>query len=161
MSEINNNIHEYFMKSAIEQAEIARNIDETPVGCVIVKDGRIIATGYNRRECDRNAVSHAEIAAIEAACEITGFWRLVDCDLYVTLEPCPMCGGAIINSRIRRVIYGCEDKKAGVFGSVINLNDYNFNHKPEIISGVLREQASKMLSDFFYDLRKRKTKNQF
>jgi tRNA(adenine34) deaminase len=146
------------MKLAIEQAEIARNIDETPVGCVIVKDGKIISTGYNRRECEQNAISHAEITAIKTACEVTGFWRLVDCDLYVTLEPCPMCGGAIINSRIRRVIYGCEDKKSGAFGSVINLNDYNFNHKPEIIGGVLREETSSMLSEFFSDLRKRKAK---
>ena len=158
MSEINN-IHEYFMELAIEQAKIACNIDETPVGCVIVKEGEVIAAGYNRRECDQNALSHAEMTAIKIACEVTGFWRLVDCDLYVTLEPCPMCGGAIINSRIRRVIYGCEDKKAGAFGSIINLNDYNFNHKPEIISGVFREKTSRMLSDFFYNLREKKKIN--
>lgn len=148
-----NNPHEYFMKMAIEQAEIARNIDEAPIGCVIVENGRVVGTGYNRRECDQNALSHAEIAAIKTACENTGFWRLVDCDIYVTLEPCPMCAGAIINSRIKRVIYGCEDRKAGAFGSVVNLNDYGFNHKPEIIGGVFREQTSKMLSDFFYNLR--------
>ena len=150
------NTHEYFMRLAIEQAEIARSINEAPVGCVIVKDGQIISVGYNRRECDQNALSHAEITAIKIACEVTGYWRLVDCDLYVTLEPCPMCGGAIINSRISRVIFGCEDKKSGAFGSVINLNEYNFNHKPEVIGGVLGEETSKILSDFFYDLRKNK-----
>ena len=149
-------MHEYFMKAAIEQAKTARSIDETPVGCVIVKDGQIISSGYNRRECDQSALNHAEMTAIKIACEVTGFWRLVDCDLYVTLEPCPMCGGAIINSRIKRVIYGCEDKKAGAFGGVINLNDYNFNHKPEVIGGIFREETSKMLSDFFYNLRKNK-----
>ena len=147
---------EYFMEKALEQAEIAKSINETPIGCVIVENGEIVATGYNRRESDQNALAHAEIAAIKTACGKIGFWRLTECDLYVTLEPCPMCAGAIINARIRRVIFGAFDKKSGAFGSVINLNDYPFNHKPEIISGVLGDQSGAMLSGFFTDLRKSK-----
>ena len=144
---------EYYMKKALEQAEIARSINETPIGCVIVENNKIIASGYNRRENDQNALAHAEITAIKTACEKTGFWRLTECDLYVTLEPCPMCAGAIINARIKRVIFGASDKKSGAFGSVINLNDYPFNHKPEIIGGVLADKASAMLSGFFRELR--------
>ena len=146
---------EYFMQKALEQAEIAKNINETPIGCVIVENGKIIAAGYNRRENDQNALAHAEIAAIKTACEKTGFWRLTECDIYVTLEPCPMCAGAIINSRIKRVIFGAFDRKSGAFGSVINLNDYPFNHKPEVIGGVLAEKSSIMLSEFFRDLRRK------
>ncbi|MCL1859887.1 MAG: tRNA adenosine(34) deaminase TadA [Oscillospiraceae bacterium] len=152
----NSEYFEYFMEKALEQAEIAKNINETPVGCVIVENNKIIATGYNRRESDQNALAHAEIAAIKAACEKTGFWRLTECDLYVTLEPCPMCAGAIINSRIKRVIFGAFDKKSGAFGSVINLNDYPFNHKPDIISGVLEKKSGIILSEFFKDLRENK-----
>jgi len=144
---------EYFMKKALEQAEIARSIKETPVGCVIVENNKIIASGYNRRENDQSALAHAEIAAIKTACEKIGYWRLTECDLYVTLEPCPMCAGAIINSRIKRVIFGAFDKKSGAFGSVINLNDYPFNHKPEIIGGVLADKSSFILSEFFTELR--------
>jgi len=142
-----------YMKKALGLAETAKKIGEVPVGCVIVKDNKIIASGYNRRENDKNALAHAEIAAIRTACEKTGFWRLDSCDLFVTLEPCPMCAGAIINSRIRRVIFGASDKKAGAFGSVINLNDYQFNHKPEITSGIFEEKASALLSGFFSELR--------
>jgi len=144
------------MKKALEQAKTAKNINEVPVGCVIVKDGGIIASGYNRRENDQNALAHAEIAAIKTACEKTGFWRLDGCDLYVTLEPCAMCAGAIINSRINRVIFGAFDKKSGAFGGVINLNDYPFNHKPEIISGVCGEESEILLKEFFSDLRRGK-----
>jgi len=149
---------EYFMEKALEQAEIAKSINETPIGCVIVDSSinKIIASGYNRRERDQNALAHAEMTAIKTACEKTGFWRLIDCDLYVTLEPCPMCAGAIINSRIKRVIFGASDKKSGAFGGVINLNDYPFNHKPAIISGILADKASFMISSFFADLRKSK-----
>ena len=143
----------FFMKKALELAETAKNIDEVPVGCVIVRDKRIIASGYNRRESDQNALAHAEITAIRTACEKTGFWRLDDCDLYVTLEPCPMCAGAIINSRIKRVIFGAYDKKSGAFGSVINMNDYPFNHKPEIVSGLFEDKSGAMLSEFFSKLR--------
>ena len=149
---------EYFMEKALEQAEIAKSINETPIGCVIVQENKIIATGYNRRESDQDTLAHAEIAAIKTACEKTGFWRLTECELYVTLEPCPMCAGAIINARIKRVIFGAHDKKSGAFGSVINLNDYPFNHKPEIISGVLADKAGFILSGFFSDLRKSKEK---
>ena len=144
---------EYFMKKALEQAEIARSIKETPVGCVIVENNKIIASGYNRRENDQSALAHAEITAIKTACEKIGYWRLTECDLYVTLEPCPMCAGAIINSRIKRVIFGAFDKKSGAFGSVINLNEYPFNHKPEIIGGVLADKSSFILSEFFTELR--------
>jgi len=146
---------EYFMEKALEQAEIARSIGETPVGCVITENKKIIATGYNRRESDQNAASHAEMAAIKTACEKTGFWRLTECELYVTLEPCPMCAGAIINSRIKRVVFGAFDKKSGAFGSVINLNDFPFNHKPEVTGGVLAERSSAMLSAFFRGLREK------
>lgn len=147
--------HEYFMEKAIEWAGVANQMDEAPVGCVITQDEKIIAAGYNRRENDQNALAHAELAAIKTACEKTGFWRLNECDLYVTLEPCPMCAGAIINARIRRVIFGAFDKKSGAFGSVVNLNDFGFNHKPEIIGGVLAEKAGALLSAFFSDLRKK------
>ena len=145
-----------FMGKALEQAEIAKSINETPIGCVIVANNKIIASGYNRRENDQNALAHAEIMAIKTACEKIGYWRLTECDLYVTLEPCPMCAGAIISARIKRVIFGAFDKKAGAFGSVINLNDYPFNHKPEVISGVLAEKAGNMLSEFFKGLRENK-----
>ena len=145
--------HEYFMEKALKQAEIAKSINETPVGCVIVAAQKIIAAGYNRRESDQDATAHAEMLAIKTACEKIGYWRLTECDLYVTLEPCPMCAGAIINARIRRVIFGAYDKKAGAFGSVINLNDYPFNHKPEVIGGVLSDRAGEMLSGFFRGLR--------
>ena len=146
---------EYFMEKALEQAEAAMGMDEAPVGCVIAQNEKIIASGHNRRETDQNALAHAEIMAIKEACEKTGFWRLDECDLYVTLEPCPMCAGAIINSRIRRVVFGAADPKSGAFGSVLNLNDHPFNHKPEIIGGVLADISGAMLSAFFADLRKK------
>ena len=148
----------FFMKKALEQAETAKNINEVPVGCVIVRNGEIIASGYNRRENDQSSLAHAEIAAIRTACEKTGFWRLDGCDLYATLEPCAMCAGAIINSRIKRVIFGAFDRKAGAFGSVINLIDYPFNHKPEITGGVLENESGVLLREFFSDLRKNKNK---
>ena len=151
---------ECFMQKALEQAEAAGSIGEAPVGCVITQNEKIIASGHNRRENDQNALAHAEIAAIKTACDKTGFWRLDGCDLYVTLEPCPMCAGAIINARIRRVIFGAFDPKSGAFGSVINLNDYPFNHKPEITGGVLAGKSGAMLSAFFAELRK-KQKNLF
>ena len=143
----------FYMEKALEQAKTAKNINEVPVGCVIARNGGIIASGYNRRENDRDALAHAEIAAIKTACEKTGSWRLDSCDLYVTLEPCAMCAGAIINSRIRRVIFGAADKKSGAFGGVINLNDYPFNHKPDIKGGVLENEAGALLREFFSDLR--------
>jgi tRNA(adenine34) deaminase len=141
------------MREALKLAESAGSMGEVPIGCVIVHQNKIIASGYNRRECDQNAIAHAEIAAIKNACEKIGYWRLCGCDLYVTLEPCAMCAGAVINSRIDRVIFGAHDKKAGAFGSVIDLNEHNFNHKPEITGGILAEEAGALLSSFFRDLR--------
>jgi len=145
----------YFMELALEQAELALCMDEAPVGCVITQNDKVIASGYNRRETDQNALAHAELAAIRAACEVTGFWRLADCELYVTLEPCPMCAGAIIGSRIRRVVFGAFDPKSGAFGSVVNLNDFPFNHRPEVTGGVLADRSGAMLSAFFAELRKK------
>lgn len=147
---------EKFMQRALELADMAASIGEAPIGCVIVKDGKIVGEGYNRRETHRDALAHAEILAIRDACKNLGGWRLFGCDLYVTLEPCPMCAGAIINSRIDRVIYGASDPKAGSLGSVINLFELPYNHKPEIISGVLKEAASEKLSTFFKNLRKKR-----
>ena len=149
---------EKYMKRAVELAELAGSMGEIPVGAVVVKreTGEIIAEGYNRRESDKNALAHAELIAINEACRKLGGWRLIGCDLYVTLEPCPMCAGAIINSRIKRVIYGCKDYKAGSCTSVINLFDLPYNHRPECIGGILENECSAMLSDFFRNLRKRK-----
>ncbi len=144
---------EYFMKKAIEQAKKAALVGEVPVGAVIVKDGKIISRGKNQRENTKNALKHAEIIAIDKACKKLGGWRLEDCEMYVTLEPCPMCAGAIINSRIKRVIFGAYDYKAGSVNSVIKLFDLPYNHKPETVGGVLQEECSGLLSDFFYNLR--------
>ncbi|MBR5479883.1 MAG: nucleoside deaminase, partial [Clostridia bacterium] len=135
-------MHEKFMKRALELADIAAGLGEAPIGCVIVKDGKIVGEGYNRRETHKTALGHAELYAIKDACENLGGWRLFDCDLYVTLEPCPMCAGAIINARIEHVIFGASDPKAGSCGSIINLFDLPYNHKPKIISGVLGDECS-------------------
>ena len=143
------NKNEYFMEKALILAKLAALEDEVPVGAVIVKDGEIIATGRNRRELKRNALLHAEIEAIDKACKFLGGWRLCDCEMYVTLEPCPMCAGAIINSRLKKVVFGAPDPKSGSVGSVINLFKLPYNHKPEVVSEVLQEQCSKILSDFF------------
>ena len=145
--------HEYFMSKAIDLANISYSEKEVPVGSVIVKDNMIIAMGRNRRELSKNALLHAEITAINNACEYLERWRLSGCTLYVTLEPCPMCAGAIINSRIDTLVFGAYDKKAGASGSVINLFDYPFNHKPQIISQVLQHECSSLLSSFFLKLR--------
>lgn len=149
----------FYMKRALSRAKAAYKEGETPVGAVIVKDGRIIATGRNFREKRKNALCHAEIVAINRACKRLGAWRLVDCDLYVTLEPCAMCAGAIINARIRRVVYGAADAKAGSFGSVTDLSCYPYNHKPQITSGVMEKECADMLSSFFKELRSQKKKN--
>lgn len=145
---------EYFMKEAIKLAKEAASLGEVPVGAIIVKDKEIIAMGINKRETGKNALYHAEIEAIDKACKKLNGWRLWQCDMYVTLEPCPMCCGAIINSRIKRVIYGASDPKGGCFGSIINFNDLPFNHKPEIIGGVLKEECSSIISGFFKNLRR-------
>lgn len=144
---------EHFMRLALEQAKIAAELGEIPVGAVVVKDGEVIGKGYNRRELDSSATAHAEVLAIEAACQQLGSWRLSDCELYVTLEPCPMCAGAIINSRIRRVIYGAKDDKAGCCGSVADFFVMPFNHSPLSRSGILEEECRSILQDFFAELR--------
>ena len=147
------NFDEQMMREAISLAKAAEEIDEVPVGAVAVRDGKIIARAYNTRERDKNALCHAEIKAINEACNALGGWRLVGCTLYVTLEPCPMCAGAIINARIERVVFGAYDKKAGSCGSVTNLFELPYNHKPELIGGVLEEECSLALTEFFRDLR--------
>ena len=148
---------ERFMREAIKQAEKAWEIGETPIGAVIVYDNKIIARGYNKRETKRNSLCHAEISAIDKACRKRGGWRLFGCDLYVTLEPCPMCSGAIIQSRIDNVYFGAYDKKSGCAGSVINLFSENtFNHNVNVCGGILEEDCSSMLSDIFKKLREKK-----
>ena len=144
------------MLLAIEQARLAAAEGEVPVGAVITKNGELVSTGRNRRESGKNALAHAEIEAIDSACRALGGWRLWECDMFVTLEPCPMCAGAVINSRIRRLVYGASDSKAGSCGSVINLFDLPYNHKPEVISGFMADECGSFLSDFFTQLRERK-----
>ncbi|SHM72263.1 tRNA(adenine34) deaminase [Caldanaerovirga acetigignens] len=134
----------------MKEARKAFDIDEVPVGAVIVKDGSIIARAYNTREMSQDATAHAEILAIKKACEAMGSWRLIGCTLYVTLEPCPMCAGAIILARLDRVVFGAWDPKAGAAGSVVNLFEVErFNHHPEVISGVLAEECGALLKEFF------------
>ncbi len=142
-----------FMDEALDLAREAAADGEVPVGCVIVRDGQIVGRGRNRRERARNALGHGEIEAINDACTRLGGWRLWDCTLYVTLEPCPMCAGAIINARIPRVVYGADDDKCGACGSVCDLTTMDFNHHPVVESGLRREEAAKLLQDFFQDLR--------
>ena len=150
-------VDEKFMKAAITQARKAYTIDEVPIGCVIVQNDKIIARGYNRRNIDKNTLAHAELSAIRKASKKTGDWRLEDCTMYVTLEPCQMCAGAIIQSRMKRVVIGSMNAKAGCAGSVLNLLQMQqFNHQVEITRGVREEECSQMLSQFFRELRKRK-----
>lgn len=139
----------YYMSEALAEARTAFEKDEVPVGAVIVRDGEIIARAHNLRETGKNALMHAETMAIDAACKALGGWRLPRCTLYVTLEPCPMCAGAIVNSRIDRVVFGAYDRRAGAFGSILDLNLYPLNHKPEIVGGVMEEECRTMLQDFF------------
>lgn len=145
-----------FMEEALRLARQAADEGEVPVGAVVVLGDEIVGRGRNRREKDKNALAHAELEAINEACKTLGGWRLWKCDMYVTLEPCPMCTGAIINSRIKRLVYGASDYKAGSCGSVVNLFDLPYNHKPEMISGFMQEECSQILTDFFRDLRKKK-----
>lgn len=149
----------YYMRAALGRAETAAKAGEIPVGAVIVYKGRIIAGGRNRREAAKCALCHAEIGAIESACKRLSGWRLFECDMYVTLEPCPMCAGAIVNARIRRVYIGTRDPKAGSFGSVIDFNDLPYNHKPEIHYGICENQCSNILKDFFRKMREQKRIN--
>ncbi|WP_368233606.1 nucleoside deaminase [Anaerotruncus rubiinfantis] len=144
----------YYMGLALELAQEAANIGEVPVGAVAVWDGEVVGIGMNRRETGKNALAHAELEAIDMACRALGGWRLHKCDLYVTLEPCPMCAGAIINARIRRLIFGASDPKAGCFGSVSDFAALPFNHKPEVTGGVRREECAAALTAFFQKLRK-------
>ena len=151
---------EKYMKAAIKQAKKAYALDEVPIGCVIVQNDKIIARGYNRRNTDKNTLAHAEISAIKKASRKTGDWRLEDCTMYVTLEPCQMCAGAIVQSRIKKVVIASMNPKAGCAGSVINLLQMaQFNHQVEIEVGLLGEECSNMLSTFFRELRARKKKS--
>ena len=152
-------MHREHMRAALAQAKAALDLGEVPVGAAIVCDGQVIALAHNERETTLDPTAHAEILAIRAAGERLGTWRLSDCTLYVTLEPCPMCAGAIINSRISRVVFGAYDKKAGAFGSVMDMNAFPLNHKCEVSGGVLEEECALLLSDFFRDLRKKKKKD--
>ena len=147
--------HENYMRMALELAAQAEGDGDVPVGCVIVKDGQVIGRGRNRREERGDATAHAEVEAIRDACARTGSWRLTDCTLYVTLEPCPMCAGAIINSRIHTLRYGTRDDKAGCCGSVLNLFEERFNHHPRIYQGPLKEECEGQLQDFFRGLREK------
>lgn len=147
---------EKYMREAIKQARKAAKIDEVPIGCVIVYDDKIIARGYNRRNTDKSTLAHAEIIAIRKAAKVIGDWRLEGCTMYITLEPCPMCAGAIVQARIPRVVVGAMNPKAGCAGSVINLLQMDgFNHKAELTSGVLVDECRTMLQDFFKEMRKR------
>ena len=147
-----------YMKEAIRQAEKAAKLGEVPIGCVIVYEGRIIARGYNRRNTDKSTLAHAEIAAIRKAGKVIGDWRLEGCTMYVTLEPCSMCAGAIINSRIKKLYIGALDSKTGACGSVLNLlEDYKFNHNVNFEKGILEDECKNLLQEFFRKLRKQKS----
>ncbi len=142
-----------YMQEALRLAEQAASEGEVPVGCVVVRGSEIVGRGRNRRERGKNALSHAELEAIDQACKTLGGWRLWECTLYVTLEPCPMCAGAIVNARIPRVVFGASDSKCGACGSVCNLFSMNFNHHPQVEAGVMEEQCGQLLKDFFQNLR--------
>lgn len=149
--------HEYYMKQALKEAEKAYKKLEVPVGAIIVKNGKIIARAHNQKEEKKDTTKHAEILAIQKASKKLQSWRLIDCEMYVTLEPCSMCAGAIINSRIKKIYIGANDEKTGAAGSVLNLfNDYKFNHKVEVEKGLLKKECEKILKDFFKELRKLK-----
>ena len=139
----------FYMREALALAREAAEADEVPVGALIVYKGEIIARARNRRESDKLATHHAEIVAIEEACRYRGGWRLPECTLYVTLEPCPMCGGAIINARLPRVVFGAYDHRGGVFGSAVDFNTLGFNHRPAVVGGVCEEEAVAVLKEYF------------
>jgi len=148
---------EKYMKAALREAKKAYKLEEVPIGCVIVQEDKIIARGYNRRNTDKNTLAHAEMSAIRKASKKTGDWRLEDCTMYVTLEPCQMCAGAIVQSRLGKVVIGSMNPKAGCAGSVINLLQMKqFNHQVEMVTGVLEGECSTMLSGFFQELREKK-----
>lgn len=150
---------ERFMREALRLARKAAQEGEVPVGCVIVCDDKIVGRGRNRRETKKNALHHAEIEAIGKACKKLGGWRLHRCELYVTLEPCPMCAGAIINARIKTVYYGAPDPKAGCCGTLTDLFSLPFNHKPAVVAGLLERECVQILKGFFSDLRERKKRD--
>lgn len=146
-------MNEDFMREALAEAQKAAAEGEVPIGAVVVRGDEVVGRGHNQRETGKNALAHAEILAIHDACTTLGGWRLWECDLYVTLEPCPMCAGAIINARINNVYFGASDKKAGSTGSIINLFELPYNHKPSVRGGILEEECASMLKDFFKKLR--------
>ncbi|MBQ9279498.1 MAG: tRNA adenosine(34) deaminase TadA [Clostridia bacterium] len=147
---------EEFMKEALKEAQKAMSKEEVPIGAVIVKDGKIIARGHNLRETKKDACAHAEIIAIQKACKKLDAWRLEDCEIYVTLEPCSMCAGAIMNARIKKLYIGAMEPKSGSVGSKLNLlGDYTFNHKVEVVTGICEEESVRLLKDFFQYLRKK------
>ncbi|MET3700095.1 tRNA-adenosine deaminase [Bacillus oleivorans] len=151
------NREQFFMSIAIEEAKKAKEIGEVPIGAVLVLHDQVIAKGHNRRETSQNALAHAEIIVIDEACKRLGTWRLEDCELYVTLEPCPMCAGAVVMSRVKKVIYGARDPKAGCAGTFMNLlQDERFNHQCEVLEGVLAHECGLLLTDFFRVLRQQK-----
>ena len=153
------NINEKYMREAVKEAQKAYDKLEVPVGAVIVKDGKIIARAYNQKETKFDTTKHAEILAIQKASKKLKSWRLIDCEMYVTLEPCPMCAGAIIQSRIKKVYYGVSDEKTGAVGSKLNLfKDYKFNHNVEVENGILTDKCKELLQNFFIELRKEKSK---
>lgn len=150
-------IDEKYMGAAIREAKKAGSMGEVPIGCVIVFEGKIIARGYNRRTIDKNVLSHAEITAIRKACKKIGDWRLEDCTMYVTLEPCPMCAGAIVQARIPRIVIGCMNPKAGCAGSVLDLlHEQGFNHQAETMTGIRGDECSQLMKTFFKELREMK-----
>lgn len=148
------NKDKHYMMQAMKQAKKAELMGEVPIGCVIVYQDKVIARGYNRRNTDKSTLSHAEIIAIKKACKCLGDWRLEDCTMYVTLEPCPMCAGAIMQARVKRVVTACMNPKAGSVGSVLNLFEIDgYNHQPEFVNGIMEEECSDMLKNFFKELR--------
>ncbi|ACB83613.1 tRNA adenosine(34) deaminase TadA [Natranaerobius thermophilus] len=152
-----NNTDKYWMQQAIDQAKLAYNKGEVPIGAVIVKDEQLIATGFNKRETSQDATSHAEIIAIQSACNYLGGWRLLDCTLYVTIEPCPMCAGAILQSRITKLVFGTEDPKAwGELSISQLLQNPQLNHQVDIVEGICKEESKDIIKQFFHELRKRK-----
>ena len=158
MEEVNMTTDEKWMRQAIKQAKKAEKLEEVPIGCVIVHNDKIIAKGYNRRNTDHTSLAHAEMMAIKKACKKIGDWRLEECTLYVTLEPCQMCAGAIVQSRVKRVVIGAMNKKAGCAGSIFNLlEEDRFNHKAEVTRGILEDECAEMMSEFFRGLRAKKS----
>ncbi|WP_420489572.1 tRNA adenosine(34) deaminase TadA [Neobacillus niacini] len=154
---IEGNSDEFYMREAINEARKAESLAEVPIGAIIIMDGKVISRAHNLRETNQNAVAHAELLAIEQACQETGSWRLENATLYVTLEPCAMCSGAIILSRVKRVVYGAADPKGGCAGTFMNLlQDQRFNHQCEVVSGVLAAECGQLLSDFFRQLREKR-----